>query len=742
MPDGAASSGTSDPLVASVERQVTELAHGNPFAKEGFLFVGTRENRVVSLTMRVDVAPTRNSQILRGQAEPAGSTRCHDAEASDSFLDVAFRKSASSPDTLGSVMSRLRADPVRAFSETQDGFAVGAAAGRSHVHQPCRECSRTGVVQCGGCGGQGTTRCLMCHDGKRQCTRCSHGTIYYKERVWNYAIQAYEDANRSRSCGHCWGTGRSDRCATCNGQMKVRCAGCGGCGTVSCGTCGRTGWLTVATTVSLVGKPVRKIAFDAGAPPEFRESVATLEIKELPVLHGETVRKMVDAVEGRAVVTLDCCVPHVRLDARFGPGFEQSFDAVGLLARVAIMPVFLDRMLAPLSDQIRVAASEKRATDVLRLAKETRVTCTVLVAVSGRYGHGLEALRHIWKGAASDEVLNAFLGHTRTAYDAIGAAAARRPWQMLALPVVAAAAAAIPLHVAAPVLAVLAINRSKVPLAEPVLSALLGLLPLGLAFTFAGRQTRRAVRALVGEGAVRIPRQGWWPRAVAAAAVLAMFAATAETDRPKTAPALPNERVSPRAVAVRPSASGTVHLSLLSPTSLPRLQPSFRVDRTRGAPDIFWLQYHLRQLGFLHADPDGLVHPSTYDSLTMFNDALPRSRKRFRPGWDAAATAAAALKNEFGLERLPIDRFPVPGLSNIARANLTGMDVVSMQRAANQARAEPGQQVSWRSTDRARGGRLIATWLPTGCPMLQVEIEIRGAVETAGPFPDCRDQRR
>ena len=312
---------------------------------------------------------------------------------------------------------------------------------------------------------------------------------------------------------------------------------------------------------------------------------------------------------------------------------------------------------------------------------------------------------------------------------------------MLALPVVAAAAAAFPLHVSSHILAALTAGRPSVPLLEFVVNGAVGLLPFGLAFVFTGRHARRAVRALVGKEAARVPRQGWWARGVAVAAVAALVGGAVEADWPGLL-SIPPVTAEHLPAAFRSQGSGAVHVSLLSPSKLPKLQPVFLVDRFRGAPDIFWLQFHLRQLGFLHVDPDGIVHASTYDALTMFNNSLPRSRKRFRPGWDATETAAAALRGEFPLERLAADIFPVPGLSNMARANLTGRDAVAMQAAASEAIAIPGRESTWRGDGGTHGGRLIATVMPAGCPLLQVEVEIRGAVDVAGPFPYCRNGGR
>jgi hypothetical protein len=740
MPDGVVTSVTADQLVAVVRAQVTELAQGNPFPKEDFSFDGSRRDRIVGLTMRVEVASKGTSQNLQGQAEPAGSTRSRDATACAEFLAAAFARVARASDTLDRIAGRLKAAPAQAFAETQDGFEIGVVAGRCHFHLACTECGQTGDLDCGRCKGRGRTRCHECSDGKRSCHLCVGGVVHYTDRVWSPASQAYVDQRRSQHCSHCHGSGRAGNCHFCNGLQNVPCNGCGGRGTVGCGTCGRTGWLTVATTIRLVGKPVRASSFEADVPPEFRRGILSLPMTDLPVVHGKVVRSSVEEADGRVCLAIECVIPHVTLQARFSSDFTQRIDAVGLLAKIASMPTFLDGMLKPAASEIRQAAGDRRFADVLRLAKGTRVTSSVLAAVSGRERRGLVGIQAIWKGAASDAMLEGLLEHVTAAYDGIGSAAARKPWKLLALPIVASATAAFPCHVAKPLLNSLPVGRPPFLGGELILDAAIGLLPFALTFAAAGWSARHSVRAHVGKNAIRIPDQGWWARGVGIAALVALVTG-AWVSRSPVDPRLGPSPMRVTPLAAQPVANGPVRMHLLAASPLPRLKPVSLVERARGSPDIYGLQSHLRQLGFLHAVPDGAVHASTYDALAMFNDTLPPTQKRVKLGRDAVSTAAAALHDEFVLQRLPVDRFPVPGLSNLARANLTGMDVEFMKRAATEARASPGQEIRWRSADGARGGRLVATRMPMGCPLLQAEVEIRGAVEVVGPFPFCRDQR-
>ena len=55
VPDGVPAAVTADPLVAAVQKQVTDRAHRNPHAADGFSFGNSREDRGLLLTTRVDI---------------------------------------------------------------------------------------------------------------------------------------------------------------------------------------------------------------------------------------------------------------------------------------------------------------------------------------------------------------------------------------------------------------------------------------------------------------------------------------------------------------------------------------------------------------------------------------------------------------------------------------------------------------------------------------------------------------
>ena len=734
MPDGLSTLGLTDPLVASVRERVSGLADGNPLPASGFSFEGSRVDRAVRLTLRVDIDRADTVKTLKGQVGPEGSTRCGDPKAAADFPTSAFRRAAVAPATLEKVATTLGASPEQVFTTLKDPFEIGVTVGSCHVHLPCGTCGQTGLVDCGRCRGNGVLSCPSCNDGQRACTSCSGGQVQTSERVWNSASQCYVAETRYQRCSSCSGSGRTGTCYTCHGRRRVTCQACGGDGRQECDDCGRTGWLTRSVVARLVGKPVRALSFEDGAPLAFRVAVEALATKDIPVLHGKVKRSLVETAEGTVGMGLECTMPHVALDAEFEPGIVRRFDAVGLRGEIPSMPAFLDPMLASLSNDIDIAAHEKRHADVLRLAKDSRVTCSVLVAVSGREGHGVEALRTAWQGAASDPLLGELLDHVRKAYDGIGASVVRKPWKLLALPVVAFAAAAYPLkagHLFLP---------ASTPRDAP--SALLatgacGLLPLAIVFLLARRRARRAVRALVGSDAVRTPRQGAWAKGTTMLAVIAVAVGAFASGAVSMASLENAAAVALAPTPVVPEAFvEDVPAGQLSRSSLPPLLPSFHVTRTIGSPPVYWLQYLLGQLGFLHAEPDGVLHPATTEALRRFNMTLPSYRKAALSGWDATKNVALALRDQFPLQSLPADRFPVPLLSNLARANLTAADILAMRRAAEQALASPGRVAVWRSADGARGGRLVAIG-SRPCPSLQVEVEVRGAVETKGPFANC-----
>jgi hypothetical protein len=77
---------------------------------------------------------------------------------------------------------------------------------------------------------------------------------------------------------------------------------------------------------------------------------------------------------------------------------------------------------------------------------------------------------------------------------------------------------------------------------------------------------------------------------------------------------------------------------------------------------------------------------------------------------------------QFGTKPLPVD---------------TGLDVEAIKAAAYQAYAEPGVERTWTSRDGLRGGRVLAARLTDACTNIDVEVRVRGSVETTGPTHAC-----
>jgi hypothetical protein len=103
-------------------------------------------------------------------------------------------------------------------------------------------------------------------------------------------------------------------------------------------------------------------------------------------------------------------------------------------------------------------------------------------------------------------------------------------------------------------------------------------------------------------------------------------------------------------------------------------------------------------------------------------------------------TAAKALSGGIRLS-LPADRTLAAGLGNIARGNLTADDLARMGAAADRASRDPGKEQSWRSVDGRRGGRVLMAKADAAqghrCGWFYVEVEVEGAVDSAGPQRGC-----
>ena len=746
MPDGASPVPAADLLVAAVQDRIGRLADGNPFPLERFRFEGSRTDRLVRLGMRMPLQAPRTEQTHAGAIDPDGSTRCQDAAGADVYLKRICAEAVAHPATMKRVQDMVSADPRNAFVSLDDGVRIGIPAGRCHFHCQCQPCAGRGQLSCRNCGQTGRVPC-SCGDGRLRCYHCDHGYVTYTEYYNNASV------TKRKPCGSCNGTGKGLTCPACWGRAYVECNPCSGSGWVRCKPCASTGKLTVANVAELVVKPARTIRNANQLPKEFVAALQAMSFRELTAKHGTVERHGTEPENGAAAVQLDCRLSDVRVTAELTasetleigfPGRSWDFVAVGRTPCISKMTPFLDDLLYLLSASIEMAADGRQAAKAIALAKNSRMTASVLEAVAAKRGADDAALRLRWEHAVSEPFVSRVRRALDKAYEGVGAGAFRRCWLLLGAPALAASAAAFPCRFgrlassAFPSLP--ALTGLGAGVLEAVASAVLGLLPVLAVALLARWTSTRAVRRVAGAESCRAPPQGWWLRGplILATALLAAglqlnvpgsgshFASSGTATHLAWSGSIP-----PLAPQPGPTASS------LSPSPLPPLAPEWPPTSLRGDPQVYMAQFCLAQLGLLKQQPDGVMNTATRYAMLRLDDFLPPGRRRPATNAEAALAASTALRGTFRLQRTAADNFVTAGMSNLARANLTGLDVEAIKASTYSAIREPGREILWKGRDGLHGGRVLAAVLPDGCADIDVEIRVRGAVERTGPTRAC-----
>ena len=710
----------ADPLVETLAATVTALADGNGVTRDAISVNGTRVDRPMSLVLKVGLLWNGETQTLTGAREVRQSKLCADEAAAAEHLRLRCEALIADTATAESVAKLIRADPHARFGDLADEFEVGAGHVRSHHHSGCERCGTKRKHTCTNhaCNGRGTVPCLTCRDGKRQCPACQYGTVHYQESVYDSYSRNTVLVHRQRACGQCGGSGRIGTCYTCGGNMQIQCRTCRGDGWVHCSPCEATGWFTVAKHAWIVGRPTRAPSFPDATPASFVEQVGKLPTRTIHGKHAETRFRFAEIRDGRVLAVFDCNMPHVSVEARFGDLLTQVFEAFGGKATVVRMPTFLDALLRPMERSIGAAVAAGNMDEAVRLAQGARATDDVLQAVSGARGATEEEICARHGGAVSKDTVRGIFDHMGRAYPGLGRASVRRAWLAVSLPVFAAAAALSGFDAGRHLLdgvpdlkPIEAVDQVAVGLG---LNVLMATIPVAVAWRLAGSRARRAVRAIVGEGALKRPGQGWWPAAGMALALAACLGGAAATGAVGvlTSPQPPRWRTETR--------SSSAPLPGGPPGTL---EPAR--GQVRGVPGVYRTQFLLAQLGFLRAEPDGAEGDATRIATAALMRAVPRAELDRRPGADAFEIARAAVRGEFRLVGMPADDSPGLLLSNVIRGNMTAEDADRINRAATTA-LRSNRYEMWRSTDGKREAYVKVSRPPPSapkeCALIDVEL--------------------
>lgn len=725
-----------DPLVGKVVAAVRRLAEGNTSPGE-YLTVTTagRTDRAVTLLLDVELGWQGDGSTEASREHPTGSTRSGSEAEAHARLRETCERTIADPATLDALASSLRANPVREFRTREDGAKVRAVPEQFHWHERCGRCSGSGQHECNNvrCS-RGWITCAVCNgDGKGPCLTCNR-----VGSVWVNIPKHHGDVSLTRvTCNACRGSGRNVYCRAGCSDGRVLCPTCRGNDYLPCSPCKGEGWFLHRSWAWITGTVRRRWQTGSGEPVAFVEAFRGVPLAEVPSGQGNVVGASVTSGAGSCGIRLDCRVPHVHAEFACAD-VSFSVDAIGRDGVIRQVPRFLDRLVAATVRTIIDTNSDPET--VIATSRTTRVTADVLTAVSGRGAWEASAVARQYSGAVSEDLLEHLHRCISKAYHVLGRGPLRRTW--LAGGALAAMTAAATPFLGSP--AGLLTNGAGhlVGRVSPTALALvdwgLTLLPVAITATVATAAGRRAVRAVVGKGAVRSPRAGWLPWA----ATVAVLGAHAISLNALTGSPVGHHATSLAGIFAQQPAGP------LSPSSKPALAPRPLPPESAmsGEPAVWRAQFHLAQLGFFSGAPDGSrVSPALGTARDAFARAVPDfSGREVRA--QLLDLVEGAVREELRIVT-PADATLARPLGNLARANLTRADLDLMAAAVGRAARRPGTEEVWRSADGHRGGRVVRAVddggrTGPGCARFQAEVEIAGAIERSKLQEACQSSGR
>ncbi|HYH39687.1 MAG TPA: hypothetical protein VD860_15810 [Azospirillum sp.] len=609
--------------------RLRRAAAGNAQAPEGVLLSDVAYREVaVSALLSVDVAWVTDVETRAGTVSVRAATLCRNVAELDAVLARDLDAETASIEAARRLAAVIGA-PEHAFGEDAALPTVPSMRGPYYVHEDCRACRGGGVRGCDGCRG-----------GKVPCPQC--------------------------------GGDPAVRCDLCGGKGMLACPVCAGTAVVACEDCAGVGRFTHIHRPRLVGRPSRSLTVPPDAPEAVRAALDAAgyeRFEEVAAAQPWTVRHsstqlLYERAGTVTVVTLSCVCDGVAFAVeRVGPD--------------AVVPPFLDRVLAPVLEGIEAAA----AAEAFAIARTARVARAVADAVLAGTAADLDAIVAEHDHCVSRAVVARAANALQRRHDAVRVQATRRAWQHGA----GILAAVVPLVAAVDLPGAL----SGATVEEPAPLALRLFWDLGVpvlagaaVWRFAAGRLRRAMAAAFGT--VRPVGQGAWPLLVLGAmAALHLGVMTAwhggiATDRLAGAPA---------------AAEGSVVGA--PPAPPPRvLSPAERVAAAQRA---------LARLGRYEGAIDGKMGGGTRSGLeslaALVTDASGDPLER------AVAIAADRIAIRLRTPELLVGA----GWSNATRLRLTADDRERIAGAFLGALAASGTPREWIAEDATRSGVLTVT---------------------------------
>lgn len=603
--------------------RLRRAAAGNTRSPEGVLLTDIARREVaVSALLAVDVAWVTDVETRTGTVSLRAATLCRNAAELDAVLARDLDAETASIEAAHRLAAVIGA-PEHAFGEEDAVPTVPSMRGPYYVHEDCRVCRGGGVRGCDGCRG---------------------GRV---------------------PCSHCGGDPAAC-CDLCGGKGMLACPVCTGAAVVPCEDCAGVGRFTHIHRPRLIGRPSRSLTVPPDAPEAVRaalEAAGFERFGEVAAVQPWTVRHsgtqlLYERAGTVPVITLSCACDGVAF-------------AVECVGADAVVPPFLDRVLAPILTEIEAAA----AAEAFAIARTTRVTGAVADAILAGTAADLDAVVAAHEHCVSHSVVARTADALQRRYQAVRVRATERAWRLgaglLTALVLLVAAVDLPGFLAG------ATVEEPAPLALRLLWDIgVPVAAVAVVWRFAGNRLRQAMWAAFGP--VRPVTQGAGPRFVLGAmaalhlGVMTMWHGGLATDRFAEAPP-----------PVEDAAVGE------APTPPRALSPAERIAAAQRA---------LARLGRYEGAIDGKMGSGTRSGLESLAALVEDA-----PG-DPLDRAVAIASDRIAIRLRAPELLIGAGWSNATRLRLPAEDRERIAAAFLGALAASGAAREWTSEDATRSG--------------------------------------
>ncbi|MDD3029998.1 MAG: hypothetical protein PHS57_06945 [Alphaproteobacteria bacterium] len=337
------------PLAQRALGRLKRIAEGNALSLDDLKIFGVRED-VVTLKGTMTVSPLCETRTMSypGGIRGKGRTPVSSMNALQGAVDRHKKDFQESTDWVAATIAEIKAHESQGWGLESAKVTLPKKYAIYAASEICPTCQGRKMVLCTQCQGKGTVLCTQCQgQGREPCYACN-GT-------------GEDPQNPGQPCPICRGM-RMAPCRFCHAQGFLVCPTCNGNKGTPCPACRGTGLITHEVEVTCGAETHFTISHE-GLPSGLRKALDRIGIAHLNKGHADITVKEVartndDEPQGEGnipVLEYEARIPYAEMKMDLG-GKKAIVSAVGKRGAMAGVPNFLDHVLKPWRDKLKLAA--------------------------------------------------------------------------------------------------------------------------------------------------------------------------------------------------------------------------------------------------------------------------------------------------------------------------------------------------------------------------------------------------